>query len=247
MAVIWRSRRAGVDYEVRSAGRTRRLYTNGVLHTQYNPRQALTGSVWDLLLLPALLQPGRVFDRVLVLGVGGGAVINLLRRHLRVDAVVGVELDGLHLRLARRFFDLKGAGIDLIQADACDWLADYPGEAFDLIIDDLFTEIDGEPARAITATPAWLRLLDSHLTRRGMLVMNFPAARDLRQCGFVAAPRLRARYRSAFELTHPRLENRIGAWMRFPADSRDLRRTLKTLPELDPARSRLEYRIRRLA
>ena len=246
MALLWHARRRGVDYEVRSAGRTRRLYTNGVLHTQYNPNHALTGSVWDLLLLPALLQPGRAFERVLVLGVGGGAVINLLRRHLQVDALVGVELDGLHLRLARRFFDLGGAGIDLVQADARDWLADYAGEAFDLIIDDLFTEVDGEPARAITATPAWLRLLDSHLTRRGMLVMNFPGGRDLRQCGFTAAPRLRARYRSAFELTHPRLENHIGAWLKFPAQSRDLRRALKSLPELDPARSRLEYRMRRI-
>lgn len=246
MAVLWQARRAGVDYEVRSAGRTRRLYTNGVLHTQYNPTHALTGSVWDLLLLPALLQPQRTFERVLVLGVGGGAVINLLRRHLHCDTLVGVELDALHLQLARRFFELRGPGIELVQADARDWLPDYDGEAFDLIIDDLFTEVDGEPARAVTATPAWLRLLDSHLTRRGMLVMNFPGGRDLRQCGFTAAPRLRARYRSAFELTHPRLENHIGAWLKFSAASRALRRTLKTLPELDPARSRLEYRIRRL-
>lgn len=247
MAVLWQSRRAGVDYEVRSAGRTRRLYTNGVLHTQYNPAHALTGSVWDLLLLPALLQPQRSFERVLVLGVGGGAVINLLRRHLHFDALVGVELDGLHLQLARRYFELKGPGIELVQADARDWLPDYDGEAFDLIIDDLFTEVDGEPARAVTATPAWLRLLDSHLTRRGLLVMNFPGGRDLRQCGFAAAPRLRARYRSAFEFTHPRLENHIGVWLKFSADSRDLRRTLKDMPELDPARSRLEYRMRRLS
>lgn len=246
VAVIWRTRRAGVDYEVRSAGRTRRLYTNGVLHTQYNPRQPVTGSVWDLLVLPALLQPQRRFERVLVLGVGGGAVINLLRRHAGFDALVGVELEALHLQLARRFFDLKGPGIELIRMDARDWLLDYDGEAFDLIIDDLFTEVDGEPARAITASPAWLRLLDSHLTRRGMLVMNFPGRRDLHDCGFSAAPRLRARYRSAFELTHPRLENRIGAWLKFPAESRDLRCILKNLPELDPARSRLQYRMRRL-
>lgn len=246
VAVIWRARRAGVDYEVRSAGRTRRLYTNGVLHTQYNPRQALTGSVWDLLLLPALLQPQRRFERVLVLGVGGGAVINLLRRHARFAAVTGVELDGLHLQLARRFFDLDTEGVELVQADARDWLLRYEGESFDLIIDDLFMEVDREPARAVSATPAWLRLLDSHLTRRGLLVMNFPGRRDLRQCGFTAAPRLRARYRSAFEFTHPRLENAVGAWLKFSASSCDLRRTLKTLPELDPARSRLDYRIRRL-
>ena len=37
MALLWEKRAAGVHYSVRNAGNTVRLYTNGVLHTQYNP------------------------------------------------------------------------------------------------------------------------------------------------------------------------------------------------------------------
>ena len=52
MALLWERRVEGTLYQVRSAGRTRRLYTNGVFHSQYNPVRPVTGSVWDLLLLP---------------------------------------------------------------------------------------------------------------------------------------------------------------------------------------------------
>lgn len=246
MAVIWRAQRQRVLYEVRSAGGTRRLYTDGVLHTQYNPNRPVTGSVWDLLMLPAMLQPGRCFERVLVLGVGGGAVIQLLRRHAAIGSLTGVELNPLHLQLGRRFFGLQGESLDLVCADAVQWMLGYDGDPFDLIIDDLFMEVDGEPCRAVTATPAWLRLLDSHLTRQGMLVMNFPLRRELTGCGFAAAPSLLRRYRSAFQLTHPQLDNCIGAWSKFPASSRRLRDTLASLPELARARASgaLNYRIR---
>ena len=72
MALLWEKRAGGVCYQVRTAGNTVRLYTNGVLHTQYNPTRLLTGSVWDLLLLGALFVPRERMRRVLLLGVGGG-------------------------------------------------------------------------------------------------------------------------------------------------------------------------------
>ena len=52
MALLWSHREKGVLYQVRAAGSSRRLYADGVLHTQFNPRRIVTGSVWDLLWLP---------------------------------------------------------------------------------------------------------------------------------------------------------------------------------------------------
>ena len=49
MAIVWQDTRDGTHYQVRTAGKTLRLYTDGVLHSQYNPVKRLTGSVWDLL------------------------------------------------------------------------------------------------------------------------------------------------------------------------------------------------------
>ena len=90
-------------YQVRTAGRTRRLYTNGVFHSQYNPANPVTGHVWDLLMIPAFFHAPDSVQRVLVLGVGGGAVIGLLRRFVSPAAVVGFELSPLHVFVARRF------------------------------------------------------------------------------------------------------------------------------------------------
>ena len=75
MAIIWQKKVRDNLYEVRSAGKSRRLYKNGVCHSQYNPGSIMTGSIWDLLLLPACYQTGVNYKKILVLGVGGGAVI----------------------------------------------------------------------------------------------------------------------------------------------------------------------------
>ncbi len=80
MAIVWSKKVAETRYEVRSAGSPLRLYTDGVFHSQYNPEQLLTGHVWDLLMLPAFFYPKNTIKRVLVLGVGGGAVVAYVTR-----------------------------------------------------------------------------------------------------------------------------------------------------------------------
>lgn len=67
MAIIWSRCLGGVHYEVRSAGNSLRLYTDGVFHSQYNPYRLITGHVWDLLMLPALFYPANKIKRVLVM------------------------------------------------------------------------------------------------------------------------------------------------------------------------------------
>src|SRR5262245_42256114 len=148
MAVIFSNRIAGVRYEVRTAGRSVRLYTKGAMHTQYHPVHKLTRGVWDLLALPALALP-RV-QRVLLLGVGGGAVIHLLRHWCAGVEVTGVELNPVHLQLARRFFGLRLPDVKLVTGDARVFVEQYRGEPFDLVIEDLFGG-NGVPDRSFAA------------------------------------------------------------------------------------------------
>lgn len=248
MAILWANTIGGVRYEVRSAGHTRRLYTDGVFHSQFNLRRPVTGGIWDLLMLPALLLPPGAGRRALVLGVGGGAVLRQLLHFTAPEAVVGVELNPVHLRLARRFFGLRDSRLELIQAEAAAWAQAYRGPRFDLIVDDLFGEAAGEPVRAVPADSGWFRTLLSRLSPQGVLVVNFISRADLRRCAFFTDARIRARFTSAYELSHPLHENAIGAFLRCPGDSRLLRRRLMQHPELHPHRkaSRLNYRIRRL-
>lgn len=233
MAVLWEKEKDGNRYQVRSAGSTRRLYTNGVFHSQYNPNQPLTGGVWDLLLTPAFFyKPGSI-RRVLVLGVGGGAVIQQLRHYVWPDSITGVELNPVHLYVARKFFRIPGHGIDLVEADAVDWLKQYRGPKFDMIIDDLFGgDEQGEPVRAVKMTAAWAKLLLKHLQKDGMLVANFISPGELRASACVTNPAIACRFATAYQLTNMMEENAVGAFLRQPSTPGKIVSYLECLPGL---------------
>ena len=247
MAILWSRDDGDTRYEVRTAGATRRLYTNGVFHSQYNPRQPVTGSVWDLLTLPAFFAPQSV-QRVLMLGVGGGAAIRQLNHFLQPELIVGVELNPVHLQVARRFFDVAAPNVKLHRADALRWVKAYRGPRFDMIIDDLFSHADGDPQRVVAADGRWFRQLGRLMTPHGLLVTNFGSIEELSSCAWYEDVRIRADYPAAFRLTAPRYDNAVGVFLRRPASSLQLRRNLAVIPELDASRRscRLNYVIRRL-
>ncbi len=250
MAVIWQKRNksegAETLYEVRSAGRTRRLYTNGVFHSQYNPASPVSGSVWDLLLLPAFFQSLDTVKRVLVLGVGGGAVIKQLEYFLKPEAIVGIELNPIHLSVAKRFFGVRSKKVELIQTDAIAWLKNYKGPKFDLIIDDLFGDVDGEPSRAIEANEVWCRSLITHLNDNGALVVNFDQSKGLRQCGLFLNPKLDPLLVNAWEFSTPLYANAIGCFTRQALSKLEFKKQLQTHKALDERLMgcRLNYRLK---
>ena len=248
MAIVWVKTTGDTHFEVRRAGRSVRLYTNGVFHSQFNPANPITGTVWNLLLLPAFFRPVAENRRVLVLGVGGGAVIRLLHRFVRSAQILGVELDPTHIYIARRFFGITTEVAELVEADAADWLRRYQGPKFDLIIDDLFGEKDAEPIRTVKADRVWLRRLASNLASDGVMVMNFISMRMLREAGRTLQQTVPSRFASAFSLSLPGYENAVGAFTTEARDAKQLRRLLKTSGVKDAIRlSRLPYRIRRLS
>jgi len=247
LAILWYKQDGETRYEVRSAGNSRRLYTNGVFHSQYNPGNPVTGSVWDLLMLPAFFDPERIRN-VLVLGVGGGAVIRQLNHFLKPELIVGVELNPVHLEVAREHFEVEAENVELYQADAIHWVRQYHGERFDLIIDDLFSDNDGDPQRVIEAAAPWMRQLLKRLNPKGALVINFGSPAELKSSAWFDNVAIQDKFPAAFQLTTPLYENAIGAFLRQPGESSGLRRNLADWPELDPRKKgcRLKYAIRRL-
>ena len=248
MALLWQKTDKGTCYEVRTAGRTRRLYTDGVFHSQYSPAQAVTGGVWDCLMLPALFYPQGSIKRVLVLGVGGGAVIKLLQQFVKPQQIVGIELNSLHLSVARRFFDVKGKGVQLVQADAIKWMQGYQGPPFDMIIDDLFTEQASEPVRAVAANTRWFNTLSKHLSRNGLIVSNFISIQEFRENAWFSNKRLQQRFPCLFQFTTPLHENVVAGFLRQQVPVAQLRQTIKEIPQLETAlkSKRLRYRLRQI-
>ena len=110
MSVLWQTERNGTRYSVRAHGASVRLYSNGVFHSQWNPDRPFAGGVWDCLSLPALYRPAAALRRVLLLGVGGGAVIRQLQTLVPFESLTAVEIDPVHIDVARRWFGVGEAG-----------------------------------------------------------------------------------------------------------------------------------------
>ncbi|WP_052481137.1 methyltransferase domain-containing protein [Gilvimarinus agarilyticus] len=207
--------RHGQHYRVVRAGQTVRLYSDGVFHTQYHPNREFDGSVWDLLWLPTTLLADQQVRRILVLGVGGGAVVRKLRQRYPRALIIGVDINPVHLQIARQFFAAGGPNTLLLEADAIAFMKVYRGPGFDVIVDDLFAASEGEPTRVVDMSSQWARALCRALTRRGLLVVNFAANAELktawRSLGEGAVG-----FAQALEWRHRRYENCIGAFYRQP-------------------------------
>ena len=212
MAVVWTKTVDQTQYQVRSVGHTIRLFTDGVFHSQYNSARKNSNGIWDLLVMPAFLPSGAPIKRVLVLGVGGGAVIRMLLDHFNVDEIIGIELNPMHLYIARRFFGLNRNKIKLCQADALQWVANYQGPKFDLIIEDLFTENNSQPVRAVRFSKGWFNQLESLLNEQGLLIANFISKNEFRKSEVIQAKKSYKSKYSIHFLTDLRYDNYIAAF-----------------------------------
>ncbi|HEX5678158.1 MAG TPA: hypothetical protein VFX91_09310 [Alcanivorax sp.] len=247
MAVVWQRQEDGVLYQVHRRGDRMRLFANGVQHSEFHPKRLVTGSVWDLLWLPALLSEPERFRRVLILGLGGGTLLPPIRALLAPDKLIAVELDPHHLAVAREVFSVVGEGEQTVLGDAVAWLNAYQGEPFDLIIEDLFAPDNDVVSRAVPADRAWVRTLARHVSERGTLVMNFGDFTEYRYSH--AADQLAMKgWSSRFRLSCGDCHNAVIAFTRDPARSVHLRRRLQQDPRLAPLlrRGRLDYHIRQL-
>ncbi len=244
MATVWRHERVikNTDgsrtkkcYEVRKAGNSLRLYTNGVFHSQYNPLYPIGGTIWDLLALPALYSAHKI-KRVLLLGVGGGAVIQQLKSLIDCDEIVGIELDPVHIKIAKQYFKVTAKNnsknknrstdknkahsckVTLHCADAIKWLQEYRGKKFDLIIDDLFFEEEGIPQRAVSADSQWCGLIAKYCHANGTVVMNFDTQAALKGCAFASDSQLAKNIKDRQKLLMLGYDNRVAAFYRKAID-----------------------------
>jgi len=249
MAIVWEKETRSGHYQVRHAGGSVRLYKDGVFHSQWNAKRPLSGGVWDLLFLPSLFMPVESIKRVLVLGVGGGAVIRQYLEFLPFEKIVGVELDPIHLQVAREHFGIRSKRVELIEADALSWVDNYHGEPFDLVIEDLFTEVSGEPVRVADATAVWFEQLAGLLRPGGTLVINFEEAPQLRASLTQFREGCGDRFDLAYTFSLPTYGNCVAAYVSDNPTPAQLRARLDELLLGYPScrSSGQKFRVRRLS
>lgn len=210
------------------------LYVDGSCASLWQPGVAMTGGSWDLLAAPVLLAPADRAPRVLLLGVGGGTVIRVVRALCPGAEIVGIDLDADVLAVARREFALDALGARIEIADAQRFLRDLPrGERFDVIVDDIY-ERGPTDMRKPVGWSATLRRAGAHLAPGGVLVCNALDARDARDLSASLPPPVVA-------LAHADYHNHILVGGRG-LSARKVGRTLRACPLLGPTMRRTTVR-----
>lgn len=241
MATIWQLQDGDTLYEVRSAGTSLRLYTNGAFHSQHSEKHLFTGAIWDLLSIPACFVQSSTPRSVLMLGVGGGAAIHQLDRLIDTAQIIGVEFNTIHIDIARDIFKVAGDHIRLEHADARQWVRQHHSQ-FDVVVDDLFIHAPDDPERSFAVDQQWLNDLDRTVGRKGVLIQNHLSLAAAEQ----AADQLKGKFASTLMFTVPQYENVVLAAYRNPLERRPaVRQFEQRLKSQHPrALQKLRYKIR---
>lgn len=124
-------------------------------------------------------------DRVLVVGLGGGAMVRFLQTHFPRTRVDAVEIDPEVVRIARDYFGTRAGGnVRIFTEDAFRFLDRNHGK-YDAIYMDAFlepgeeTDVRGIPTRLKTI--AFLKSLQRHLAADGVVAFNLVEQPDLRE------------------------------------------------------------------
>jgi spermidine synthase len=221
--------------EVKLGRRGRTLSIDGTFASYYEPGLPLTGSVWDALAVPLVLLPRARRRSVLVLGLGGGSVARVVRALAPAARIVGIEKNREVLRAARRWLDLDALGVEVVEADAQEYLA-RARRRFDVIVEDIFVG----RGRAVYK-PAWLPAPGLELAQRrlapcGLLVSNTidESSATLRA--------LRRLFPATVGIEVEDYDNRVLVAGPSTLGARALRRAVRAAPLLRATLPRLSFR-----
>ena len=235
MALIWESLIDGNHYQVRTAGASIRLYKNGVNHSQTNPNRPLSGSIWDLITLPTLHRSIGSIDDVCILGFGAGSVGIQLKDLGVASHIVGIELDPIHLTIAHGFFECS-KGYELISGDAVEWVNGVSDSTlYDVIIDDLYTELNGLPVRCAPMDVQWCEGLCRLLKPGGMLIFNIIEPDKIPHFPIFKCVELRKRFTEVIMYRIDGYENRVIAFSETPFVKSNLESNLQKVFRAYPA------------
>lgn len=133
----------------------------------------------------ALVQPSLIAHpeprQVAILGGGEGATLREVLKHRCVTRVVMVDLDAEIVALCRQWLPTFHAGafddprVELIHADARQWLAQQPEHSFDVILIDVTDPLTGGPA-IFLFTLEMFELVRARLTDRGVISVQSGSA-----------------------------------------------------------------------
>lgn len=108
--------------------------------------------------------------RALVLGLGGGCLVNALHHQVAGIHITAVELRQTVIDVAYRYFQLpRGKKIQILCQNANDYLAQPPKRKFDLVFTDLY---NAQGADHSQTQPQFIEQCAQQLKQDGWLILN---------------------------------------------------------------------------
>ncbi|HUS60191.1 MAG TPA: methyltransferase domain-containing protein [Nevskiaceae bacterium] len=106
----------------------------------------------------------------LVLGLGGGTVVQLVKSHSSNAEITGVEIDPEIIKIGKKYFGLGEVdGLKIIQADAFNFNNIYYRSQYDLIVVDLYL---GKKFPVKAASDEFLKKIKNLLLPEGTAIFN---------------------------------------------------------------------------
>ncbi len=143
----------------------------GAVHAWRHGGRFLSGLAWDNIAAACLLRPAGPPASVLMLGLAGGTSLRILRHLLPDCRFTAVEIDGKIIGLARKWMHLDEIGIEIVTADAYQWLRDNR-RRFDVVIDDVYLAGADDVFRPVAWESAHLDILCRTTAPGGLLAAN---------------------------------------------------------------------------
>jgi spermidine synthase len=141
--------------------------------------------IWKKALRFASLAQGKPsLSKCLVLGLGGGTVVQLIKSHWPEVKIIGVEIDPEIIKIGEKFFGLgEIENLKIIKANAFKWIGGYFNDLnhqskFDLIIVDLYL---GDKFPKKVESEEFLKNLKKLLSKDGMVVFNWLKGKSEKQ------------------------------------------------------------------
>lgn len=106
---------------------------------------------------------------ILILGLGGGSVVNIISKCFPKAEITGVEIDAEMIKIGKRYFDLgKYKNLKIKNADAFDFVKKTK-EKYDLVLVDLYLGCE-IPEQA--SEDKFLLNLKKLLSKKGVVIIN---------------------------------------------------------------------------
>ncbi|RSK51123.1 fused MFS/spermidine synthase [Hymenobacter rigui] len=174
------SLRNWVSYALPLARRVPSHYSPGLVVRQHQGRKVLDtqyanysyGPLHQVLRYALMHVPAGPPDApVLVLGMGGGGIIELLRQErAHTGPITAVELDPAIVEVAATEFNIRPDNtLQIVCADAFAWLPTAPTAAYELVVVDLFLDLLLPPQ---LSNPGFWQHLRRVLRPGGTVVLN---------------------------------------------------------------------------